>query len=154
MNAPVTFKTCLQPVDQALSRLPGVSGEHFTERAASAISVLPEELAQPLRELLALYQQVQAQPAPDGQLGLEFCFACGALTEKLRAELQARMEVESAIVGPGTVSAQPLQGAQSDQLSRFIEARDRLFRKTADLTLKFLLIGLGLLTLGLLLGVI
>ena len=84
MNAPVTFETCLQPVDQALSRLPGVSGDHFTERAASAVNVLPEELAQPLRELLALYQQLQAQPAPDEKLGLEFCFACGALTEFTR----------------------------------------------------------------------
>ena len=154
MNSPFTFETCLQPVDHALSRLPGVGGENFAERAASAVNALPEELSQPLRELLSLYQQLQAQAAPDEKLGPEFCFACGALTEKLRAELQTRMEVESAIVGPDSVSAQPLQGGQSDQLSRFIEARDRLFRKTADLTLKFLLIGLGLLTLGLLLGVI
>ncbi len=154
MTSSFAFEDCLQPVDQALSRLPGVSGDLFTERAASAVSALPEDLAQPLRELLALYQQLQAQPESDRRLGHEFCFACGALTEKLRAELQARMEVESAIVGPDHVSAQSLQGAQSDQLSRFIEARDRLFRKTADLTLKFLLIGLGILTLGLLIGVI
>jgi hypothetical protein len=39
-------------------------------------------------------------------------------------------------------------------LSRFLAARDRLFRKVADFTLKFLLIGLGLLVLGLLIGVV
>ncbi|RQW81891.1 MAG: hypothetical protein EHM62_04425, partial [Methylococcus sp.] len=105
MTSSFTFEACLQPVDQALTRLPGVNGDQFTERAASAVSALPEELAQPLRELLALYQRLQAQPESDRRLGQEFCFACGALTEKLRAELQARMEVESAIVGPDQVSA-------------------------------------------------
>jgi hypothetical protein len=64
------------------------------------------------------------------------------------------MEVEHAIIGLESVAAGPLAQAQSDQLSRFIAARNRLFRKTADITLKILLAGLGLLFLGLLLGIV
>jgi hypothetical protein len=64
------------------------------------------------------------------------------------------MEVENAIIGLDSVTAEPLAQAQSDQLSRFIASRDRLFRKTADFTLKILLTGLGLLFLGLLLGIV
>ena len=110
--------------------------------------------AQALRAIAAQQASLLAAGANDPQQVGEFCFAAGALHEKLRTLLQTEMELESAIVGPDRVSATPLQRAQSDQLARLLETRDRIFRKVADVTLKFLLIGLGLLVLGLVLGLV
>lgn len=115
---------------------------------------MPEDLAQALRELAALHTRLRSKTVPDPREDTDFCFAAGVLHEKLRAYRQTRMELESTIVGPDSIAPTPLQPAQSDQLARFIEARDRVFRKVADLTLKFLLVGLGLLMLGLLLGIV
>lgn len=143
-----------QSLDRLLVRDLGATARDFATRAEQAAGSLPDDLAEPLRAMTTLYARLASATEPDPQLAGEFCFACGVLHEKLSALLQTRMELESAIVGPDSVSTTPLQRAQSDQLTRFIETRDRLFRKVADLTLKFLLIGLGLLTLGLMLGLV
>jgi hypothetical protein len=67
---------------------------------------------------------------------------------------QVQMELESAIIGPDSVTTTRLQLGQIDHLRRFIDTRDRIFRKVADTTLKLLLAGLGLMLVGLLLGII
>ena len=154
MNLDPLIETSLQSLDSLLVRDLGVTASHFAARAEQAADNLPDELAQPLRAIAALHGRLASGTEPNPRLAGEFCFACGALHEKLSTLTQTRMELESAIVGPDSVSTTPLQRPQSDQLTRLIETRDRLFRKVADLTLKFLLIGLGLLTLGLLLGLL
>lgn len=154
MNHDPLIESSLQALDDILIRSLGATAATFAARAEQAAATLTDDVAQPLRAIAGLHDRLSASPTPDPRLAGEFCFACGVLHEKLGALLQTRMELESAIVGPDTVSTTPLQRSQSDQLTRFIEARDRLFRKVADLTLKFLLIGLGLLTLGLVLGIL
>ena len=144
----------LKTLDDSLIHHFGATAPTFAARVEEIAATLPDDVAQPLRALAAQQARLLATAEPDPQAAGDFCFAAGALHEKLRAVLQAQMELESVIVGPGSVSATPLQRAQSEQVSRFIEARDRLFRKVADVMLKFLLIGLGLLTLGLMLGLI
>lgn len=154
MNQASLIAPSLQTLEEILARDLGLPAGSFAAQAEQAALLLPEDLAQALRELAATLTRLQSRTVPDPLADADFCFAAGVLHERLRAFRQTRMELESTIVGPDSISTTPLQRAQSDQLARFIEARDRLFRKVADLTLKFLLIGLGLLMLGLLLGII
>ncbi|MDD1650289.1 MAG: hypothetical protein LUO80_07830 [Methylococcaceae bacterium] len=154
MNLDPLIETSLNALDDILIRSLGATATTFAARAEQVAATLTDDVAQPLRAIAALHARLSANMTPDPRLVGEFCFACGALHEKLGALMQTQMELESAIVGPESISTTPLQRSQSDQLTRLIETRDRLFRKVADLTLKFLLLGLGLLTLGLMLGVL
>lgn len=132
----------------------GTPKTDFPGMAKSAGAELPEDLDRALRELAANYGSLQAQPDPAPTALADFAFRCGEVYSKLENHRQIQMELENVVVGPESVSANPLQSAQVEPLARFIEARDRIFRKVADFTLKALLIGLGLLTLGLFLGLI
>ena len=154
MNQAPLIENSLKALGDILSRDLGLPAGSFAVQAEQAAPLLPEDVAQPLRELAAALAQLRSRTMPGPREDADFCFAAGALHEKLPALRQTRMELASTIVGPDSISPTPLQRAQSDQLSRSIEARDRLFRKVADVTLKFLLMGLGLLMLGLLLGII
>ncbi|MBM3748528.1 MAG: hypothetical protein FJW34_22360 [Acidobacteria bacterium] len=156
MNLETLCAASERHLDELLTRELGGIGDDFASRARRVAENLPDEFAQPVTRLLELRHRLGESGArePDAELVGRYCFACGAVHEKLRAFTQARLEVESAIMGMDSVQTMPLQTGQSDQLSRFLAARDRLFRKVADVTLKFLLIGLGLLLLGLLIGVV
>ena len=156
MNLDTLVAASERHLDELLTRDLGGTGDDFAGRARRVAENLPEELAQPLNRLLELRHRLRESGArePDPELVGRYCFACGAAHEKLRAFTQARLEVESAIMRMDSVQTAPLQTGQSDQLSRFLAARDRLFRQVADFTLKFLLIGLGLLVLGLIIGVV
>lgn len=155
MTPQTTVDSGLLQLNEILVRDLGVTGENPMERIGNAAAILPDELAAPLTRILKLYPpEAPTNSLTDHCSSGEFWFECGVAHERLRAFVLARMEVESAIMGSGSVSTSPLHNSESDQISRFISARDRLFRKVADATLKFLLIGLGLLTIGLLLGII
>lgn len=140
-------------LDEALTRQLDLKPDRFDAHLTDAIAELPDEFTQPLRHILRLHQDLISGNATDSLQAGEFCFTCGIVYEKLQALALAQMEVENAFIGLDSVSTGPLAQTQSDQISRFIAARDQLFRKTADLTLKVLLAGLGLLFLGLLLGI-
>ena len=140
-------------LDEALTRQLDLKPDRFDAHLTDAIAELPDEFTQPLRQVLRLHQDLISGNATDSLQAGEFCFTCGIVCEKLQALTLAQMEVENAFIGLDSVRTGPLAQTQSDQISRFIAARDQLFRKTADLTLKVLLAGLGLLFLGLLLGI-
>jgi hypothetical protein len=139
---------------QALTQRLDLKHGDFESNVREAITELPEEFTEPLSHLLGLHKNLVYGMHSDNAHAGDFCFTCGLVFEKLQALTLAQMEVEHAIIGLESVAAGPLAQAQSDQLSRFIAARNRLFRKTADITLKILLAGLGLLFLGLLLGIV
>jgi len=140
-------------LDEALTRQLDLKPDRFEAHLTDAIAELPDEFTQPLSQILHLHKDLISGNATDSLQAGEFCFTCGIVCEKLQALALAQMEVENAFIGLDSIRTGPLAQTQSDQISRFIAARDRLFRKTADLTLKILLIGLGLLFLGLLLGI-
>jgi len=154
MEIPDIAEPSRRQLDQALTHCLKLRPADFESHVTEATAELPEEFTQPLRHILSLHKELASATTTDTHLAGEFCFACGAMHEKLQALTLAQMEVENAIIGLDSVTAEPLAQAQSDQLSRFIASRDRLFRKTADFTLKILLTGLGLLFLGLLLGIV
>ena len=148
-------------LDASLSRLNDLLTRHFDATAAdfaasakSAAAELPEDLAKSLGELAASHDALRAHTEPAPAALADFAFRCGELHSKLEEHRLVQMEVENALVGPDSVATTRLQPAQADRLAGFIAARDRLFRKVADFTLKALLIGLGLLILGLFIGIV
>ena len=154
MNSKTIIEASTSQLDQLLTNDLGLTSPSFPQRIEEAITRLPDDFAEPLRHILNLHKRLETDGEGKEALMGEFCFACGAMHERIKAQTLARMEVESAIMGMDAVSTSPLQAAQSDQLGRLIATRDRIFRKVADVTLKVLIVILGLLILGLFLGLV
>lgn len=154
MNSNTLIDASLAKLDELLVRNFGARGTDFAGKAETAAAGLPEDLAELLMELRQRLGPLQSVTEPDPQRLVEFAFRCGEVHARLMAYFQVRMELENVVVGPVSIGAAPLQPSEVEPLARFVELRDRLFRKVADFTLKALLIGLGLLTLGLVLGLI
>jgi hypothetical protein len=154
MNKDQIVDSSLSKLNELLSRQFQAAEPDFADKAKTAAAQLPGDLAQALSRLAEQRALLKANAAPDTDLLAEFAFHCGQVYEQLAAYRHIQMEMENVVLGPESVSATPLQASQIEPLARFIEVRDRIFRKVADFTLKALLIGLGLLTLGLVLGLI
>jgi hypothetical protein len=154
MNTTDVMAYSINQLDQYLMSEANASGTSFPARALEAIASLPDDVADELEALLDLHTLLSEGGATDPALVGRFCFTCGSIHQQLLAMQQVQLELESAIIGPDSVTATRLQPEQIDHLSRFIDTRDRIFRKFADTTLKLLLAGLGLMLVGLLLGII
>ncbi|MGZ8218315.1 hypothetical protein [Methylomagnum sp.] len=154
MNTHPFLNTCLSKLDELLDRQFQTSAPDFTSKVNAIAAQLPEEPAQALYELLGRQAALNAETVPAPESLADFAFLCGRAYEQLEAWRRIQMEMENVLTGPDSVSATPLQASQVEPLARFVEVRDRLFRKVADVTLKALLIGLGLLILGLVFGLI
>lgn len=148
-------------VDLCITRLGTLLSTHFnayqpdfTEKVSAIADDLPEELSELLTKIATRRLLLKQDSDQDITKLAEFSFDCGQLYEKLEEYRRMEMEVENVRQGSFSVSPSPLQSAQVEKLSRFIEVRDRLFRKVADFTLKAILVGLGLLILGLFLGIV
>jgi hypothetical protein len=154
MSSQTFLDASLSRLDDLLASQFNAAAPDFAGKAKSAAAELPEDIAQPLLELAGTYGSLRAQAEPSPAALADFAFRCGEVYRSLENHRQIQMELENVVVGSESVSANPLQNSQVEPLARFVEARDRIFRKVADFTLKALLIGLGLLTLGLFLGLI
>lgn len=154
MNTTDVMAYSINQLDQYLMNEANASGTSFAARASGAIASLPDDVADDLEALLQLHTLLSEGGATDPALVSRFCFNCGSIHQQLLAMQQVQMELESAIIGPGSVTTTRLQPGQIDHLSRFIDTRDRIFRKVADATLKLLLAGLGLMLVGFLLGIV
>lgn len=141
-------------LNELLIRRLRAAGTDFADRARSASGRLPEDLARSLSGLAEAQALLKAETAPEPERLADFAFRCGQLYEQIEAFQRVEMEMENVRLGPDSVEPVPLQSSQVERLTRFVEVRDRLFRKVADFTLKALLIGLGLLMLGLVLGLV
>lgn len=150
MNTTDVMAYSINQLDHYLMNEANASGTSFSARASGAMASLADELD----ALLQLHTLLSEGGATDPALVSRFCFNCGSIHQQLLAMQQVQMELESAIIGPDSVTTTRLQPEQIDHLSRFIDTRDRIFRKVADTTLKVLLAGLGLMLVGLLLGII
>jgi hypothetical protein len=135
-----------------LTELLRIQGISFEEQMVQAAERLPDDLSRDTLRLLRELETYEAAPEPF-LLG-DLLFDMGVLHEKIRAQSQAQMEIESAIIDLDGVRTASLEIPESERISRFIALRDQLFRKVADVTLKVMLILLALLILGLLLGIV
>lgn len=155
MNHPVFLEASIARLNEFFSQQEHTEKTIFPDYVETVAAELPEEVSQSLLELAQTAISLRSSDsAPSEEGWATFAFQCGELYTQLKNHRQIQMELESVVVGPDRVDVQPLQPGQTDLLSRFVETRDRIFRKVADVTLKFLLIGLAILTLGLIFGLL
>lgn len=148
----VALKAAQLRLKHTLTELLGIQEISFEEQMIQAAERLPDDLS---RDTLRLLRELETYEAAKEPLLLgDLLFDMGILHEKIRAQSQAQMEIESAIIDLEGVRTASLEIPESERISRFIALRDQLFRKVADVTLKVMLILLGLLILGLLLGIL
>jgi hypothetical protein len=154
LNPEVVVNAGLARLSDLLARQFGATAPEFARQVQAAEDQLPEELARALEELAATAARLRVAASVEAERLADFGFRCGQVYEQLEVFRRLELELENVRLGPASIEASPLQGAQVERLARFIEVRDRIFRKVADFTLKALLVGLGLLTLGLILGLV
>lgn len=148
----VALKAAQLRLKHTLTELLGIQEISFEEQMIQAAERLPDDLS---RDTLRLLRELETYEAAKEPLLLgDLLFDMGILHEKIRAQSQAQMEIESAIIDLEGVRTASLEIPESERISRFIALRDQLFRKVADVTLKVMLILLALLILGLLLGIL
>ena len=136
-----SLKAAQLRLKHTLTELLGIQEISFEEQMVQAAERLPDDLSRDTLRLLRELETYEAAKEP-------------ILHEKIRAQSQAQMEIESAIIDLEGVRTASLEIPESERISRFIALRDQLFRKVADVTLKVMLILLALLILGLLLGIV
>ena len=147
-----SLKAAQLRLKHTLTELLGIQEISFEEQMVQAAERLPDDLS---RDTLRLLRELETYEAANEPILLgDLLFDMGILHEKIRAQSQAQMEIESAIIDLEGVRTASLEIPESERISRFIALRDQLFRKVADVTLKVMLILLALLILGLLLGIV
>ncbi|MCX7109645.1 MAG: hypothetical protein NTX45_05850 [Proteobacteria bacterium] len=85
---------------------------------------------------------------------VEFAFLCGQAYERLESFVQSRLAANIAFHAPDGTLPLELEGKDFANLARFVALRDQMLKTVADYTLKFLLVSVILLVLGLSLGLI
>ena len=147
-----SLKAAQLRLKHTLTELLGIQEISFEEQMVQAAERLPDDLS---RDTLRLLRELETYEAAKEPILLgDLLFDMGILHEKIRAQSQAQMEIESAIIDLEGVRTASLEIPESERISRFIALRDQLFRKVADVTLKVMLILLAILILGLLLGIV
>ena len=147
-----SLKAAQLRLKHTLTELLGIQEISFEEQMVQAAERLPDDLS---RDTLRLLRELETYESANEPILLgDLLFDMGILHEKIRAQSQAQMEIESAIIDLEGVRTASLEIPESERISRFIALRDQLFRKVADVTLKVMLILLALLILGLLLGIV
>lgn len=114
-----------------------------------------EELPDDLRELLSeLAKDSGGLDNADKADAIQFAFRCGLAHERLETLAQNRLAANIAFLAPNGNPPLELEKTDLDAIARFVALRDKILKTVADYTLKFLLVSIILLALGLSLGLI
>lgn len=84
----------------------------------------------------------------------ELIFRCGQVFERLESLRRSRIADSLSFATADGSLPDDLEMTELDAIARFVAARDRFMKAVANFTLKFLLLLVGLLVLGMLIGVI
>ncbi len=116
------------------------------------VHALGSELPEDLRELL---QQLAKESGDLNQEGaVPFAFRCGQAHERLETLAQSRLAANIAFLDTDGIPPLELEKSDLDAIARFVRLRNQFLKTVADYTLKFLLVSVILLVLGLSLGLI
>ena len=139
-----------------IGKLEALLAEGFAaegEGLEAKLRKLGGELPDDLRESLG--QLAKESADLDGEAVIPFAFRCGQIHERLETLAQNRLAAHIAFLGPdGTPPPLELEKNDLDAIARFVKWRDQFIKTVADYTLKFLLVSVILLVLGLSLGLI
>lgn len=116
------------------------------------IHKLGTELPEDLRA--SLLQLVKESTRLDHATALQFAFRCGQAHERLEALAQSRLAANIAYLDSDGTPPLELEQKDLDAIARFVKLRDQVLKTVADYTLKFLLVSVVILVIGLSLGLI
>lgn len=140
----------IQRFDALLAEGFAVDGDGLATKIRKVRNELPVDLLDFLQNLAQSNEVTEECGADD----LEFAFQCGQAYERLDNLVQSRLTANIVFHAPDGTPPLELEKSDLDSLARFVHMRDRLLRTVADYTLKFLLVSVILLVLGLSLGLI
>lgn len=140
-----------------IERLEALLAEGFSAQGsgleAKVLSVgreLPDDLLESLHNLA----RENIEQGKDEASSLEFAFHCGQVHERLATLAQNQLAANIAFLAPDGTPPLELEKNDLDAIARFVVMRDRFLKIVADYTLKFLLVAVILLVIGLSLGLI
>jgi hypothetical protein len=150
-------QTFMTDTSHLIQRLDSLLAEGFSAEGGSLEDKLRrtgQELPDDLRALLLNLALRPEGKAEDEQDSVEFAFRCGQAYERLESLVQSRLAANIDFLAPDGTPPPKLEKNDYDALARFVALRDQLLRTVADYTLKFLLVSVILLVIGLSLGLI
>ncbi len=139
--------------DEAITKLETLLVEGFSAEGddfAAKVRGLGHDLPEDLRDLLL---ELAGEQNRQGS-SLAFAFRCGQAYERLESLAQSRLAAHIAFLDPDGTPPLELEKNDLDAIARFVNLRNRFLKTVADYTLKFLLVSVILLVLGLSLGLI
>ena len=142
-----------QKLEALLIRDFAAKGRDLTETIGSIEASLPAELRDFLHEIAGRSRRLNQSREPSKD-GTELIFRCGQAFERLEFLKQRRAAENLALLPGEGVSPGELDQTDLDAIARFVAARDKILQTAANYTLKFLLVLVGLLILGVLIGLI
>jgi len=138
-----------------IARLDSLLAEGFSvegDGLEAKVRKLGNELPEDLRVLLP---QLAIESKGLGQEGvIPFAFRCGQAHERLKSLVESRLAANIAFLEPDGSAPLELEQSDLDAIARFVKLRDKALKTVADYTLKFLLVSVILLVIGLSLGLI
>lgn len=144
-----SLKPLLGKLETLLAEGFSVEGVGLEAKTRAAGGELPEDL----RTLLLVLAR-EAESAGEGGDPLGFAFRCGQAHERLESLAQSRLAANIAFLGADGSPPLELEDKDLDAIARFVKLRDQILKTVADYTLKFLLVSVVLLVLGLSLGLV
>ena len=112
------------------------------------------QLPDDLREQLQSIAQSQLKADLDGNDPVEFAFRCGEAHERLANWVHSHLAANIDFLEPDGTSHAGIEVKDYQALASFVAWRDQFLRTVADYTLKFLLVSVILLVIGLSFGLI
>jgi len=138
----------IDKLDALLKEGFSVEGDGLEAKVRKLGSELPEDLRESLRQL------AKESNGLDKDGAIQFAFRCGQAHERLESLAQSRLAANIAFLGSDGTPPLELEQNDLDAIARFVKLRDQILKTVADYTLKFLLVSVILLALGLSLGLI
>ena len=123
-------------------------GDGLEAKLRSVGAELPDDLRELLRQL------AKESGSLDKEGAIQFAFRCGQAHERLESLAQSRLAANIAFLGSDGTPPLELEQNDLDAIARFVKLRDQILKTVADYTLKFLLVSVILLALGMSLGLI
>lgn len=140
-------------LETLLTRDFAADGATLTDKITSIEASLPEELKTFLQQLASRADELRNTSASNDEI-MEFIYRCGQAQERLELLKTSWIAETVDYVQADGLAPTELAPPEEHALVRFITARDRILKQLANFMLKFLLLMVALLILGMVIGIV
>ena len=150
-------QTLMTDINHLVPRLETLLVEGFSAEGSdldAKVRAIGHQLPDDLREQLQSIAQSHKNAGVDGNDPIEFAFRCGQAHERLANWVHSQLAANIDFLEPDGTSRADIEVKDYQALASFVAWRDQFLRTVADYTLKFLLVSVILLVIGLSFGLI